>query len=209
MLRFCLGDSELSSILSKELDYEKANFQEENLNEPEFLSEFQSKNLFSISDQPGENEVTLTREYGMEKVMVTFSIDDVVNAQSEEESDAVSLPISAVITITKPAVPAVGALTFQSIMEDGAVQITNVTHSRDPALAMADTAEADYKRRGEYIGPVFEELDDALSAVWYDYLDARGVNAYLAEFIPAYVEWKEQKEYMRWLEMTKQFIDRK
>lgn len=38
------------------------------------------------------------------------------------------------------------------------------------------------------------------------YLEERGVNAGLAAFLPDYVEYKEQKEYVNWLEKVKGFV---
>ena len=32
------------------------------------------------------------------------------------------------------------------------------------------------------------------------YLDERGVNSQLATFVPDYVDYKEQREYVQWLE---------
>ena len=48
-----------------------------------------------------------------------------------------------------------------------------------------------------------------MADAFYAYLEARGVNAELAAFIPSYVEYKEQNEYTRWLEKVKSFIERK
>ncbi|KAI9222549.1 mitochondrial glycoprotein [Blastocladiella britannica] len=202
------ADIELAATLAKELKYERENA---DASAPEFLKRFQAKKTFSVTDKPGENEVSLTREYGDEKITITFSIDDVANAEPTSESpDApVSYPVSAVITITRPGMPAAGAITFQSICEEGAFQVTNVTYTDDAVLAALDTAEADYKRRGTYMGPVFDELDDTLADAYYAFLEERGVSAEVAEFIPEYIEYKEQNEYVRWLEKVKSFVERK
>ena len=39
------------------------------------------------------------------------------------------------------------------------------------------------------------------------YLDERGVNTALAIFVPDYIDMKEQKEYVRWLENVKGFVE--
>ncbi|ORZ33319.1 mitochondrial glyco protein [Catenaria anguillulae PL171] len=201
-----VSDTELLSVLNRELKYEQENSDKAT---PAFLAEFHAKKTFSIQDRPGENEVVLSREFGSEKITLTFSIDDVANVEPIEGTEEVAFPVSVVITVTKKAAADAGAVTFQTIADGGAFQITNITFNDDSVLATMDTAEADYKRRGTYVGPIFDELDDNLSNAFYQYLEARGVGAELAEFIPAYVEYKEQLEYNRWLQKVSAFVERK
>jgi complement component 1 Q subcomponent-binding protein, mitochondrial len=58
-----------------------------------------------------------------------------------------------------------------------------------------------------YTGPPFEQLDEEVQGMLESYLDARGINTYLALFIPDYIDVKEQKEYVAWLERVKGFMD--
>lgn len=60
-------------------------------------------------------------------------------------------------------------------------------------MASELTAEADWKRRGLYIGPQFPTLDDGLQEQFQAFLDERGINDDLAMFIPMFAEYKEQK----------------
>lgn len=60
-------------------------------------------------------------------------------------------------------------------------------------MATELTAEADWKRRGLYIGPQFPTLDDGLQEQFQAFLDERGINDDLAMFIPMFAEYKEQK----------------
>jgi complement component 1 Q subcomponent-binding protein, mitochondrial len=84
--------------------------------------------------------------------------------------------------------------------------IDNVYYHKSAALANAQTAEADWERRGVYAGPPFGNLDEDLQVLLERYLDERGINTQLALFIPDYIDFKEQKEYMRWLENVKGFV---
>jgi complement component 1 Q subcomponent-binding protein len=67
-------------------------------------------------------------------------------------------------------------------------------------LAHAATAEKDWARQSLYAGPPFENLDEDLQTYLERYLEERGINAELANMIPDYIQVKEQKEYVRWLE---------
>ncbi|CAG8670665.1 16704_t:CDS:2 [Funneliformis mosseae] len=219
-------DKELAAKLEEELKYEKEN---ELQKEPEFIKNFLAKNPFKIEDKPGINEVALTRTFGNEKIRLLFDIntadqqteplsfpgdEDEVEAESEnapteeetddENEDEQSLPVRCSITIEKTGK---GALTFESIIADGVFLINYVSYYRDANLANEWTAEADWKRRGFYPGPQFETLDNDVQVLFEKYLEERGVNTAVAVFIPNYVEYKEQKEYMSWLEKVYKFIE--
>merc|ERR1712187_932281 len=73
-------------------------------------------------------------------------------------------------------------------------------------LAHAQTAEKDWARQSLYAGPPFENLDEELQTFLERFLEERGINAELANMIPDYIQVKEQKEYVRWLENVKNFV---
>uniref|UniRef100_A0A0W0FR17 Mitochondrial glyco protein n=1 Tax=Moniliophthora roreri TaxID=221103 RepID=A0A0W0FR17_MONRR len=93
------------------------------------------------------------------------------------------------------------------LTQEGGFIVDNVTYYRDTKLATELSAEADWKRRGIYLGPQFETLDVGLQEEIERWLNERGVNESIATFIPEYAEWKEQSEYVKWLEGVKGFID--
>lgn len=99
-----------------------------------------------------------------------------------------------------------GAMTVDTVAQDGMITVENVMFYKDANLASEQTAEADWQRRGLYIGPRFSELDESLQALFVRYLEERGINDALATFLPEYVEYKEQKEYTQWLENMKSFV---
>ena len=108
-----------------------------------------------------------------------------------------SFPARVNITVEKPES---GALLIQSVAQDGVFQIEEVAFFDKPELANAATAERDWSRQSLYAGPPFENLDEELQSFFERYLDERGVNVELANMIPDYIQVKEQKEYVRWLE---------
>jgi hypothetical protein len=55
-------------------------------------------------------------------------------------------------------------------------------------------------------GPVFGDLDPELIKQFQLYLEQRGLDKSLAAFIPQYLEFKEQKEYMAWLKNVSAFV---
>lgn len=86
-----------------------------------------------------------------------------------------------------------GALTIDAQADSGVFRIENISFYKDSKLATELTAEADWKRRGLYIGPQFPTLDDSLQAQFETYLEERGIGEDLALFVPLFAEYKEQK----------------
>ncbi|KAI8390198.1 mitochondrial glycoprotein [Blakeslea trispora] len=193
-----------------ELQYEKSN---EEPAQPEFVKDFLEANAFTLEDKPGVDEVTLTRNFGNEKIRVLFSISDINNAASdeflpeddmvEEEEEAVSFPVRASVTIEKEGQ---GAVTIDTVAQDGEIAVESVMYYKESKLANEQSAEADWQRRGLYIGPQFAELDEGLQGLFERYLEERGINSALANFLPDYIEHKEQKEYTQWLDNMKRFV---
>ncbi|KAG2184547.1 hypothetical protein INT43_000456 [Umbelopsis isabellina] len=209
-------DSELVHKLDEEILYEKSS---EETEQPDFVKEFLEANSFQLEDKPGMDEVTLTRTFGNEKIRVLFAISDINNAAEDDFADVpaedveggdeeedvapVSFPVRASVTVEKDGK---GAVTVDTVAQDGAIVIESVLYYKDGKLATEQSAEADWQRRGLYIGPQFAELDEGLQTLFERYLEERGINTALANFLPDYVEHKEQKEYLQWLQSVKGFV---
>lgn len=87
----------------------------------------------------------------------------------------------------------------ETLAQDGLIQIENVSYFDKAELANANTAEKEWTRQSLYAGPPFGNLDEELQILLERYLDERGIDAALASFVPDYIDYKEQKEYVRWL----------
>ncbi|KAI9456360.1 regulatory protein suaprga1 [Lactarius psammicola] len=204
-------DGDVSAKIAEELVYEKESAIE---GEPEFLKEFKTSGIWTIEDALGNDEVTIHRKFGNEHIRLIFSIADLQGAEENLEShegeegspeDEASYPLRCSFTVTKPSVP--GALSIDAVCQEGAFVVENVSFYKDSKLATDLTAEADWKRRGLYIGPQFETLDLGLQEEFEKFLRERGINENLAFFVPEYAQYKEQKEYVDWLGKVKSFID--
>jgi complement component 1 Q subcomponent-binding protein len=203
----------LSQKLGEELQYEKESNAELDAT-PEFLKQFMSQGVWSIEDIPGNDEVTLSRKFGNENIRLTFSIADIQsteenfeNEEEEETGDAEvpGYPIRASLTITKSTGP--GSLSVDMICQEGHFIVDNMSFYDDAKIGTELTAEADWKRRGLYIGPQFETLDVGVQEEFEKFLQERGINESVALFIPEYAEHKEQQEYVKWLQKVKTFVD--
>ena len=77
--------------------------------------------------------------------------------------------------------------------QDGGFILDNISYYPDALLGTELTADADWSRRGLYIGPHFDNLDVAVQEEFEKFMQERGFNENLAMFIPEYAEFKEQK----------------
>ncbi|BGP39560.1 Mitochondrial acidic protein mam33 [Rhodotorula kratochvilovae] len=214
--------SALSTKLGEELSFEVESGDANA--EPEFLQAFKADGVWTVVDEAGSDEIQLTRSFGNESIRMIFSISDLDAEQdvpeeyTEEGADAGSggvgdeaagpsehnFPVETSITITKTTG---GALTIDAIAQDGLFTINNIAYYPDADVALGMTSEDDWKRQGLYMGPAFDNLDEGVQSEFEAYLEERGINSALALFIPDLAEWKEQKEYVRWLDGTKTFLE--
>jgi len=203
----------LVKALQNEITFEKEAGAEQPAT-PEFLEEFNKQGIWKIQDASGHDEVILTRQFNNETIRVIFSIADLESEQPEFEEEAAEgeeeepvgaiFPLRCSITVTKPSG---GALHFEGLIQDGAVVVQNISFYKDAALATGLSAEADWSRRGLYIGPQFDHLDVNVQEEFDEFLAERGIDQSLAVFLPEYAEYKEQKEYTDWLQSVKKFVE--
>lgn len=123
--------------------------------------------------------------------------EDLATAEdAEDAAEEPSFPARVNVMIEKVGK---GTLQIETTAQDGEIGIDSVYFFKDTELADAKTAELDWKRRNLYEGPPFGNLDEDLQLLLERYLDERGVNTALAMWIPEYVDFKEQREYLDWL----------
>jgi len=257
-------DDELAAKLESELQLE--NQMRDSDERSPTIDDFLSTSGFSVEDIPGQQEVTLTKQFGNEKIIVTFTVADLNNFEQEEvdtyddqalydedvpedgQSGAANTkgavnagrtsggnikiaPEDSVAPADRPELTddeaesdndepsfasrvsvvvekaGKGALQLETVMQDGIVNIEEVYFLPKTELANAKTADQEWERSQLYTGPPFGNLDEDLQVLLERYLDERGVNTAMALFIPDYIDYKEQKEYVQWLSSVKSFVE--
>ncbi|KAI9852961.1 MAG: Mitochondrial acidic protein mam33 [Vezdaea acicularis] len=226
-------DGELIAKLESEVQLEKDQNPDEKM--PVSAKDYLENGPFKITDAPGSEIVTLTRQFGDEQITVTFSTDDInaleddvdspypseddpaladeqesqssssnpaeaTGAAEAEEDDELSGPegtsYPARISV-KVKKPGQGHLDIGTIAQDGSIVVESVLYV--PEGKKSDDVDL--------YSPEFGNLDEDLQILLERYLDERGVNTALALFVPDYIDWKEQREYVRWLGAVKGFVE--
>lgn len=184
----------LSSLLNQEIKHEQTTYEKD---------ELVAKGPpapFTLHSQLGDTAVSLTREYNDEKISVDCSVnmqdslalgmDDVEEDEMEAEDQANDVNFN--VTVTKGD----KALVFECISDGTYVDIRHI--SLEPAEGLeSETA---------YTGPVFAELDQELQDGFRSYIQERGVNEDLGEYLRHLMYDKEQQEYVHWLEGVRGFV---
>lgn len=223
-------DEELSAKLASEIQFEN----EIRENEPESttVKDFVESGLFEIEDVAGREEVVLRRTYNDEKISITFSIADLANydpelyeedaalgdeeeshnkpeeqgeeAEEADDVDSGAVPCRLSIVVEKPGK---GALSVEATAQEGSLVVDNLYYYKDAALAHEASAESAHAAQSVYPGPAFGSLDEDLQVLLDRYLEERGITQSLAVFVPEYLDLKEQREYLGFLNNLKGFVD--
>lgn len=119
-------------------------------------------------------------------------------AEMEGEQEP-SFPAHVSISITRPGR---GALEIQTVAQDGVMIIDNVHFFKEAKFLEPKNHDDDRVAGGLYTGPPFGNLDEDVQELFEKYLDERGINTTMALFIPEYIDFKEQNEYLNWLSST-------
>ena len=117
-------------------------------------------------------------------------------APEDGREEEPSFPARMNVTIEKKGK---GTLQIETTANEGQISIESVNYFKDTKLAEPGSAEAQWKRSGLYEGPPFGNLDVDLQMLLEKYLDERGINTQLALWVPEYIDFKEQREYLGWL----------
>ena len=126
--------------------------------------------------------------------------DSIEEEEGEEEEPAPSFPAHLHIAVEKDGK---GSLQIEALAQDGLIAIENVyyyTKEGKKFLTAARAGNAPEGVKEPYVGPQFANLDEDLQVLLERFLEERGIDTRLALFVPEYIEWKEQQEYVRWLE---------
>ncbi|KAJ5930283.1 hypothetical protein N7466_005776 [Penicillium verhagenii] len=222
------GDVELLAKLDEEVKHEKASGAEDAKEQKASIDYTLQAGEWTVKDVAGEQEVVLSKKFGNESIRVTFTVadinnlsedpmdelhDDALGDETDYQQNGRDIENDDILPPTFPARLDIaiekannGALLIQAVIQDSELQIEEISHFKDAEIANAHSAEKDWTRQSLYSGPPAENLDPELIAFWGRYLEERGLNVEFQNMITDYIAFKEQKEYVSWLENVRKFI---
>ncbi|KAK1426807.1 hypothetical protein QVD17_15487 [Tagetes erecta] len=156
---------------------------------------------FQLNDNPGQQTVSLTREYQGESICVEVepsslvtdaSVDDGDSGDDDDRENLSSLPM--VVRVSKTGGPClefgVTAYADEIVIDSLSVKDPDMSEDQLP-----------------YEGPRFDELDENLQKAFHKYLEIRGIKPSVTNFLHEYMVNKDHREYTNWLKNLKKFIE--
>jgi complement component 1 Q subcomponent-binding protein len=204
------SNKNLSDMLKSEMDHE-LNSEHHEPELPADLKKYLSSSPFKIVAEniSNSNTVSMERDFGNENINVKFDIvpqDNEDEMEYSEEGDEELEPsqlLDVSINITKEGTDE--NLTFYAVADsENEFFIEDIQFSNQEE----GTVEGEYNRKKSYVGPKFHQIDETLQEQFAKYLEERGFDSGLSDFMHQYAQWKEQNEYVDWLKRVKHFVDK-
>ena len=207
------GERGLSQVLGEELEHERTTY---------VPSEVVAKGPpepFEIIETDGDCEITLVRAYGDdEEIAVTFNatedpyeedeyfndgtVDGLVSNETDEDDEDVTIHF----TVSVSRGDGHEGLEFSCATDGETVEVRNVRYESLGSLGSSDDEDDEDAYFSSYPGPNYDELDESVQEEFHKYLEARGIDATLANYVAELHVDKEQREYTRWLENVADFV---
>ncbi|KVI07000.1 uncharacterized protein At2g39795, mitochondrial-like [Cynara cardunculus var. scolymus] len=156
---------------------------------------------FELNDNPGQQTISLSREYQGETIHVEVEPSSLVTGQEEDDDDddddtekdnQSSLPM--IVKVSKTGGP---CLEFGITAYADEIVIDSLS-VKDPEMADDQLP---------YEGPRFDELDENLQKAFHKYLEIRGIKPSATNFLHEYMVNKDHREYTNWLKNLKKFVE--
>nr|CAG8464373.1 10038_t:CDS:2 [Entrophospora candida] len=172
----------MSKVVDKNLSFELG--EELNYHVKDSLSNIEKISIdhfiWDLQDHRGHNEVVLSRKPG-----VKYGL----NEEQRQNIEKLKGPIRCVITIEKKNK---SVLAFETIVQQDKFLLEVITY---------------YENHKSNHGIKYINLNKDLRLSFKKYLKIYGINKNLAIFITKYYRYKEDQEYIEWLENLKAFVD--
>jgi complement component 1 Q subcomponent-binding protein len=208
---------QLKDVLKSELKISKAIPNELDQSYLDFLD----KSGFKVEESEGKSNVQLvkTGDNG-EIIRVFFDIDEVTdipmnetNGEEEMDMEEEMESLDSLLCNVRVMVenPSKNDALFMNLFLQGSeasflVDFVNYKTDASKFLSEDILTRGEYVDKFDYQGPRFSDLDESLQTGFETYLEECGISEELAEFIIGYSEFKEEREYRKWLGDLESFL---
>ncbi|KAI3840399.1 hypothetical protein MKX03_037811 [Papaver bracteatum] len=142
---------------------------------------------FNIEDNPGEQTITLTREYQGEVIKVIVHMNNIFTGEDGEVDHDDDDQAEGGVSSPQSSVPLV--VTFSVMAYPDEISIDSMPVKQPNAS----------EELIPYEGPDFMELDENLQKAFHKYLEIRGIKPKTTNFLHEYMVNKDSREYLNWL----------
>eukprot|EP00930_Biecheleria_cincta_P105205 TRINITY_DN977_c0_g1_i3.p1 TRINITY_DN977_c0_g1~~TRINITY_DN977_c0_g1_i3.p1 ORF type:complete len:230 (-),score=66.41 TRINITY_DN977_c0_g1_i3:42-731(-) len=189
---FSAAASKVSKVLESELKHEESQYEK-----PKEVQTFLKNSPFKLVEAEGDVNMVLERQMGEKTVRIEFQLTSPMLAEEEgEEADHESTELSISVDSKDGA-----GITFYCSTQAGEDHRYVIGNVKTYASAEEKDSIVSYN------GPDFEDLDEKLQESLDEYLAEVGMSTEVCDFVDAMASDKEQREYVRWLKLTKKFME--
>mmetsp|Transcript_13849 Transcript_13849/g.15388 ORF Transcript_13849/g.15388 Transcript_13849/m.15388 type:complete len:177 (-) Transcript_13849:46-576(-) len=168
------------------------------------LKETISKDWTIVNDNES-GTVKLFRKDGPQKVAIAFHCQDTLNEEDfidpdEEDEEETSPEVRFTLTVSK----AGKTMVLSCVSLDANALIESVVITPDDGELVNDLGKVNDKL---YQGPQFDELAENLQDAFTAFVQEEcGITSDVAAFISMFADFKEQQEYIRWLQQVQSIL---
>jgi complement component 1 Q subcomponent-binding protein len=187
--------SKVAQVLQAEVKHE-----EEQYEQPKEIKDFLKGSDFKFVEEAGDVNMMLERDFGNKVARIEWQLTSPYAPDGEmEEDDAQEDSTDFVVTVEDKEGSA--GLSFYCSTQGGEDHRYIIGNVKNYSSAEEKEGVTSYN------GPDFEDVDDKLQEAFDEYLADVGLNSEVCDFIDATATDKEQKEYIRWLQISHKFLN--
>lgn len=196
---FSTGSAKVAKTLQAEIKHEEDQYEQS-----KEITKFLKQEDWRFVESDGDVNMALERETGGKLLRIEFQLTSPFDPMAEEEGeDGFQQESTEFMIAVEDKATGSGILFYCSTQAspDGADNryaignLKSFSNAEDKALASG------------YNGPEFDDLDEKLQEGFDEYLGTLGMSPKVCDFIDAMALDKEQREYIRWLKLSKSFFD--
>ncbi|CAF2121809.1 BnaA03g12340D [Brassica napus] len=188
-VRAITPSSNLLSLLESEIE---SSVVDEDAPDNEELPEWFT---FQIIDLPTERIVRLIRKFDDETIIVYIDpsahlFDEQPKLPQDDEELLAGIPM--VVDVSKD--------------DDGLCLEFGVNAFADEIVIDSLVVQQPHEPKYPYQGPDFDDLDENLQRAFHKFLEIRGINLTLTNFLADYMVNKDKRSHLQWLKDVKSFV---
>jgi complement component 1 Q subcomponent-binding protein len=192
---FSTAASKVAKTLVSEVKHEEGQYEQS-----KEIKAFLKNTPFTFTETGGDVNMVLEREIADKVIKIEWQLTSPFDPTEEEGEDG-EMEESTALWVTVENKSSGNGLTFNCSTQTG--EDHRYVIGSVKAFSNAEEKES----VSGYNGPDFEDLDHKLQEGFDEYLGELGMSSEVCDFIDAMALDKEQREYVRWLTNTKEFLE--
>jgi len=165
------------------------------------IKAFLKQSEFKLVEADGDVNLALERAMGEKTVKIEWQLSSPFMPEEDMEGGEMGSDESTDFSVTIESKSGDAGLTFYCSTQTGEDHRYVIGNVRSWASA------EEKERVSAYNGPDFEDVDEKLQEALDEYLAELGMNNEVCDLMDALASDKEQREYLRWLKITKKFLE--